>query len=185
MSRIVTIALTTSIGVFLFVFFTNDAFFDWAFARHQNTLSWAARPLLLLPYGYFAFRRSLNGVLATVLAILTSMFWFPEPNSVDPQVTEFLALERERLEAGFDAGNLVAIPAVLFFLIGLAAAFWRRSLIWAAMVALSGAVAKVVWSLVVAPGSGGAIIPFAVGGALALCIGLWIVSRRRGRSEAI
>ena len=37
----------------------NDEFTAWAWERHHNILSWYIRPLFLLPFCYFAYRRSL------------------------------------------------------------------------------------------------------------------------------
>jgi hypothetical protein len=37
----------------------------------------------------------------TVVALATSMFWFPAPERVDPRAAEFLAVEREYLTSGW------------------------------------------------------------------------------------
>jgi len=63
--------------------YTNE-FVAWAWARHHNVLSWYVRPLFLLPFCYFAYRRSLWGIVLTVVALATSMFWFP-PQSTRAQ----------------------------------------------------------------------------------------------------
>src|SRR5918998_1875052 len=76
---------------------STDEFAAWAWARHHNELSWYVRPLFLLPFCYFAYRRSLWGIVLTVVALATSMFWFPAPERVDPGAAEFLAMEREYL----------------------------------------------------------------------------------------
>jgi hypothetical protein len=44
----------------------SGPFFDWAYARHQNQLSWYIRPLFLIPFCYFAYKRSLAGISATI-----------------------------------------------------------------------------------------------------------------------
>ena len=181
-SGLVTLLLIAALAAVLYVFFTNDSFFEWAFERHQNTLSWVARPVLILPYCYFAYRRSLNGILLTVLAIATSMFWFPVPAEVDPRVADFLLMERERLEAGFDRENIFAIIMIVAFLGGLAAAFWRRSLLWGGFVAVLGAGGKALWSVIASPESGAAVIPFALGGLVLLLAVLALVSWRRRRA---
>jgi hypothetical protein len=59
-------------------------FAAWAWARHHNELSWYIRPLFLLPFCYFAYKRSLWGITLTVVALATSMFWFPAPQRADP-----------------------------------------------------------------------------------------------------
>ena len=74
--------------------FVND-FFSWAWERHHNILSWNIRPLFLVPFCYFAYKRSIWGIVLTLIALATSMFWFPRPESVSPQVKEFLEAEIE------------------------------------------------------------------------------------------
>ena len=74
----------------------ND-FLAWAWERHHNVLSRYVRPLFVLPLAYFSYRRSLSGIALTLVALATSMFWFPAPGRVDPRVEEFLAFEREWL----------------------------------------------------------------------------------------
>ena len=61
---------------------TLDEFGAWAWERHHNVLSWYIRPLFLLPFCYFAYRRSLFGITITLVALATSMFWFPAPEIV-------------------------------------------------------------------------------------------------------
>ena len=53
---------------------------DWAYHRHENVLSWYVRPLFLLPLAWFAHRRSGWGIAATLVALATSMAWFPRLN---------------------------------------------------------------------------------------------------------
>jgi uncharacterized membrane protein YccC len=50
---------------------------SWAWAPHHNPLSWYVRPLFLIPFAIFAYRRSWLGMAITLLALATSMFWFP------------------------------------------------------------------------------------------------------------
>ena len=76
--------------------FVND-FLSWAWGRHHNILSSYIRPLFLVPFCYFAYNRSITGIVLTLIALATSMFWFPKPETVGPQVTEFLKAETEWL----------------------------------------------------------------------------------------
>jgi hypothetical protein len=50
---------------------------SWAWARHHNVLSWYVRPLFFLPFCWFAYRRSATGMALTLVALATSMAWFP------------------------------------------------------------------------------------------------------------
>jgi hypothetical protein len=70
-----------------------DEFGAWAWERHHNVLSWYIRPLFFLPFCYFAYKRSLWGIVLTLLALATSMSWFPAPETTSPAVTEMLAAE--------------------------------------------------------------------------------------------
>ncbi len=74
-----------------------NGFLSWAWERHHNVLSWYIRPLFLLPFCYFAYRRSLFGIVLTLVALATSMFWFPAPEQSSSGTLEFLAMEREYL----------------------------------------------------------------------------------------
>jgi hypothetical protein len=39
-------------------------FLNWAWARHLNPLSWYIRPLFILPFCCFAYRKSARGGIA-------------------------------------------------------------------------------------------------------------------------
>jgi hypothetical protein len=84
---------------------------DWIWQRHQNLLSWYIRPLFLLPLAWFAYRRSVPGLVGTLLALVTSMCWFPAPSVPDPRVEEFLAFEQAWLTGRWDAAKV--LPTLL------------------------------------------------------------------------
>jgi hypothetical protein len=94
-----------------------DAVGAWAWDRHHNLLSWYIRPLFLLPFCWFAYRRNLWGIGATLVALATSMAWFPAPEHPDPAVIAMLESEREYLWTflfGEESGALAhLLPAVL------------------------------------------------------------------------
>lgn len=175
--RTLSAALALAIVALLWVFFTNPAFFDWAFTRHQNIASWLVRPLLVLPLAYAAWRRSLASILATVLALLSSMFWFPAPATPDPRVAAFLEMERAVLQAGWTPANIAALGLVIGWCALLCTAFWRRSWRLGLATAAAGAGLKAAWSLVFSPEAGGAVLPFALGGVVALALALWLARR--------
>ena len=174
--------LLLATAALLFAFFTEPAFFDWAFMRHQNPASWMARPLLLLPLCLFAWWRSATGIMASILALLTSMFWFPVPETVRPDIAQFLDMERELLSQGWSTENAIGVVVVLLYLAALLAAFWQRSWRLGATVVIAGAAGKMAWSVIFSPEAGDAVIPFALGGlgVFAMAILLWRCVSRQG-----
>src|ERR671916_3175429 len=74
---------------------STGEFIAWAWGRHHNVLSWYVRPLFLLPFCYFAYRRSLLGMTLTLIALATSIFWFPAPAELSTAVNEILGAETE------------------------------------------------------------------------------------------
>ena len=159
-------------------------FLNWAWARHHNPLSWYIRPLFILPFCYFAYKRSAWGVALTVVAVLSSMFWFPAPLTPDPRAAAFLAAERQYITGPLTLGKLVMTGLVPIWFIALGSAFRRRSWVGGAVVIGLGTLLKVVWSFAVAGDSAWAIVvPVAVG--TAVCAGTlfyayWRLHHRAG-----
>src|SRR3712207_4155224 len=164
---------------------TIDEFVAWAWARHHNELSWYIRPLFLLPFCYFAYRRSLLGITLTVVALATSMFWFPAPERANPGAAEFLAMEREYLTGEWSLWKVLLALLMPLSFAALAVAFWRRSLVWGLAVINAMVLVKVAWSFYFGDTSGGlTLLPSAIVG-LAVCdaVILYLVRRmRRGSS---
>ena len=116
-----------------------------------------------------AYKKSLAGIFASILALFTSMFWFPAPDKPDPQVAEFLAFEMDYLKGTWTVPKIVIGLAVpLFFLILLVAA-WKRNWQWLAGVILGAAVLKTAWSIVFGGEAGMSILKPALLG-LFICI---------------
>jgi len=159
---------------------------SWIWARHHNILSWYIRPLFLLPFCWFAYRRSLLGIGLTLLALATSMAWFPAPAKPDPAVIEMLNAERDYMLGPWDAAKVAASLLVPATLIAVALAFWRRSLAWGLVVINAAVLFKIGWTYAVS-GTAGAnahLVPAMAG--LVLVNGLVIVATRlvaRRRAE--
>ncbi len=117
---------------------------SWAWERHHNILSWYVRPLFILPLAYFSYKRSLFGIVLTLIALASSMFWFPAPGRADPRVEEFLAFEREWLTGAWTTEKAVWALAVPLVLGMLCLAFWKRSLAWGLFVTNAIALTKMV-----------------------------------------
>ena len=168
---------------FIVLFLTNDTFFNWAFKRHHNILSWYIRPLFIIPMVIFAFKKSFAGIFASIFALFTSMFWFPAPATNDPQVLEFLAFEMDYLKGTWTAPKIVISLAVpLFFFILLIAA-WKRNWKWLLSVIIGAAVLKFIWSIVFIGEAGMSILKPALLG-LIICIGgLSYFFRKHNRTD--
>ena len=155
----------------------------WAWARHQNPLSWYVRPLFILPLGYFAFRKSVRGIVLTVLALFSSMFWFPAPDSADPRAARFLEMEQQYLSEDWTwwkTAFLLLIPVWFVLLLG---SFWRRSWVLGLVVFNGGAVLKVLWSFYFGGESAWSIIPPVLVGAV-VCNTVVILYMRRREGDA-
>lgn len=157
---------------------TNEAFFNWTFARHQNQMSWYIRPLFLIPFCFFAYKRSWTGISGTVFLLLTSMFWFREPDGVNENVRYFLDMEKEYLTGTWGIAKILISLLVPLTMTALGAAFWKRSLWLGISVLAFIAVAKMLWSILFGGESGRSVVLPAVTG-LAVCIALIIIGFKR------
>ena len=127
--------------------FLNE-FLVWSFERHHNILSWYIRPLFLLPFCYFAYKRSIQGIIITLVALVTSMFWFPhEPTAVNPKVEAFLEMEMDYLFGKWNLIKIALSSLVPLTMFGLAYAFWKHSWKYGILVLNLIAILKVLWSL--------------------------------------
>lgn len=155
-------------------------FLEWAWERHHNVLSWYIRPLFILPYCWFAWRRSPAGILLTIAALLTSMFWFPKPEVVDTRVEAFLAMEKEYLTGAWDFGKVAWSLAVPLFFVLLAVAFWRHSWAFGFLVVNLAAAGKVAWSFAYGDADAWSLLPPALAGA-AVCNAVLALAWPRAR----
>jgi hypothetical protein len=162
---------------------------SWAWDRHHNVLSWYIRPLFLLPYCWFAYRRSATGIAVTLVALATSMAWFPAPAHPDPAVVQMLAVERAYLLGPWTPVKVALALIVPLVFVGVAAALWRRSIGWALVVINVGVVSKIAWTYWTdAQGAGAdthlpaALLGLAVLNAALLGAAWWL--RRRTRRSA-
>lgn len=154
------------------------AFLEWVWARHHNILSWYVRPLFILPFCYFAYRRNIVGMVVTVLLLPTSLFWFPAPAQPDPRVTRYLAWEVEFLTRGDPTARAAFLVLVLLFFAALGAAFWKRDMRYGLAVLNAGTLLKVVWSVGFGGEVGWASLPPALA-TLAVCDAVVLLVMRR------
>jgi hypothetical protein len=152
------------------VSFTNKRFLEWAFERHQNPMSWYLRPIFLIPYCYFAYKRSWAGIIGTIFLLLTSMFWFPKPTGVSEDVKQFLQFEEDWLNSQWTLPEIGLFSLVPLLMVVLALTFWKRSL-WMGLAVLVGiAIGKISWALLVTGGAGQSTVVPALLGLVICCI---------------
>jgi hypothetical protein len=161
-------------------------FLAWAWERHHNVLSWYIRPLFFLPFCYFAYRRSISGMTLTLVALATSMFWFPAPERPDPMTLEFLAVEREYLTGNWTIAKVLLALLVPISFAALGLVFWKRSIVYGLVLLNVVVLVKLAWSFYFGDASGGlTLLPSALAG-LAICdaVILYVVRRMRRRSSS-
>jgi hypothetical protein len=180
-----TLALVLLAAVAVATSGSINEFVGWAWERHHNVLSWYIRPLFLLPFCYFADRRSLFGIVLTLMASATSMFWFPAPETTSPAVREMLAAEEEYLTANWTLWKVLIALLIPTSFAALGLAFWKRSLLWGLAVINGAILFKIGWTFVISSEAGAmAHLPAAVFG-LAVCDAgiLYLLRRKRRRSS--
>ncbi len=74
----------------------------------HNPLSWYIRPLFILPFCYFAYKKNIWGIVIPLVAVTSSMFWFPAPATPNPQAAAFLAAERQYVTWPVTLGFMIA-----------------------------------------------------------------------------
>jgi hypothetical protein len=161
-------------------------FLAWAWERHHNVLSWYIRPLFFLPFCYFAYRRSVSGMMLTLVALATSMFWFPAPERADPTTLEFLSVEREYLTGDWTTAKVLMATLVPISFAALGLVFWKRSIVYGLVLLNVVVLVKLAWSFYFGDLSGGlTLLPTALAG-LAICdaVILYVVRRMRGRRSS-
>lgn len=180
-----TLALTLIVAGVIVATGNTDEFVAWAWARHHNVLSWYIRPLFLLPFCYFAYRRSLWGIVLTLLALVTSMFWFPAPEHPGPAVREMLASERDYLTANWTLWKVLIALLVPLTFAALGLAFWKRSLVYGLAVINAAILFKIGWTFLFSSEAGAmSHLPAAVLG-LVVCdaLILYVMRRMHARSS--
>lgn len=176
----ISIALIFGLLTILFIVtaMTSETFLNWVFERHQNQLSWFIRPVFLIPFCFFAYKRSWAGISITIFCLFTSMFWFNKPEIISEEVKAFLQFEIDWLGGEWNIQKwLLSLTVPLsFFALGLA--FWKRSLLMGLGVVVLMATGKIIWSIQSAGEAGKSIIVPAVVG-LIVCTGLIYLGFKR------
>ncbi|TDC83501.1 hypothetical protein E1193_08625 [Micromonospora sp. KC606] len=158
----------------------ND-FLAWAWPRHLNPISWYIRPLFFLPIAYFCWTRRPVWLTVTIVAMLSSFFWFPAPpqGQVDPKIAGVLEMEKE-LFADPTWVTWVTLPLIPALLGGLCAAFWFRSIGWGLVIIDGGLALKIAWTVANSGSDGLAtVLPLGLG-AIVMTAVIIAVARWKG-----
>ena len=158
-------------------------FVAWAWGRHHSVLSWYVRPLFLLPFCYFAYRRSLLGMTLTLIALATSIFWFPAPAELSTAVNEMLGAETEYLTSNWTLWKVLIALLVPATFAALGLAFWKRSLVYGLAVINAAILFKIAWTFLFGTEAGAmSHLPAAVVG-IVICdaLILYVMHRLRAR----
>ena len=159
-------------------------FLQWAWERHHNPWSWYIRPLFVLPFCYFAYKKSLWGIALTVVAVLSSMFWFPAPDSPDPRAAAFLDMEWQYITGNWTIAKIAMTALVPVWFAVLAWAFWSRSWLAGFLVINIGVLLKVIWSFYFGGSTALSIIPaVTIGAVIVNGVGLYVYRRVHRDSE--
>ncbi len=171
--------------LFILLSMTYKPFFNWVFGRHLNQWSWYLRPLFLLPFCYFAYKRSFSGMMISLFALFTSMFWFPKPDIADisENVIFFLEFEQKYLHGEWNTMKILMTLTIPISLIALGVAFWKRSLIMGIGIIILMATGKIVWSIQYAGESGKSILIPAILGLLICCGLIYFEFKRLEKGE--
>lgn len=161
-----------------------NEFLTWAWVRHQNPLSWYVRPLFVLPFCYFAYRKNIWGIALTIIGVATSMFWFPAPETPDTRVTEFLAMERTYVGGGWTLSKTLMTALIPAWFVALALAFWRRSWLAGFVVINLGALLKTIWSFYFAGTNATAILAPVILG-LVVCNVVLLAAHRKVAAHSV
>jgi hypothetical protein len=153
-------------------------FLDWAWARHANPLSWYVRPLFILPFCYFAYKKSVWGIALTLVAVTTSMFWFPAPVAPDARGAALLAVERDYVGGPLTFTRMVLTGLIPVWFALLAWAARRVSWLGVAATILGGTLLKVAWLFQVGGSDAWVIVPpVAIG--TTVCASVLLFARSR------
>ena len=158
-------------------------FLDWAWARHANPLSWYVRPLFILPFCYFAYKKNVWGIVLTLVGVTSSMFWFPAPETPDPRAATLLAVERQYVSGPMTLSRFVLTALVPVWFVLLAWFVRQRSWVGVATVILAGTLLKLGWLFRVGGDNAWVIVPpVAIG--TAICAAVLVFADRRLQPRA-
>ncbi|MBM7583549.1 cbb3-type cytochrome oxidase subunit 3 [Bacillus pakistanensis] len=151
---------------------------EWAFRRHLNPLSWYIRPVFLVVLAYFAYKHHRKGLLITFLLMMSSMVWFPPPETINGQMQAVLDMEEKLLSNPVSA--VITITFMMVFVVTIGMAFWKHSLTLGLLVMNVTLIGKVALSLLFTGENGWAPLGNTIFGLLLVNgIGMFLIYRKK------
>lgn len=106
------------------------------------------------------------------------MFWFPEPETVNGRIKDFLEFEKNWLMGEWRAVKILFTLLVPLSLSLLCGAFWKRNVRLGTAVIVLIALSKALWSIVYGGEAGKAVIIPAVLGLLICVAAVWVYVKK-------
>ncbi len=163
---------------FILLMMFSSTFFDWAWERHHNVLSWYIRTIMMVPFMFFAYRKSFAGMSFSVFALATSMAWFPKPDVVSDEVIAFLAMEFDYLTQDITPMFIALWLVVVAVFVLTAMAFWQRNFLYGGLVLIVAIITKIAWSVIEGGDDSGTLIQAAIFGLVVSLVLIYLGYRK-------
>ena len=159
----------------------ND-FLNWAWARHAESTQLVYSPAVHSAVLLLCVQEEPLGHGADLVAVTSSMFWFPVPATPDPRAAALLDVERQYVGGPLTLERIVLTALIPIWFVALAWGVRRRSWLGVATVIGSGTFLKVAWLFREAGSNAWLIIPpVALGTAVCACVLSIAYTRVRNR----
>ena len=164
--------------ILIYLFFSNNIFFMWAFQRHRNILSWYIRPLFIIPIIWSAYKKRFSGISISIFGLFTSMFWFPKPNITNPEIVKFLNFEANYLKSGWTMDKIALFFTVIIFFIFIIVSTWTKNWKLLLLILIATAILKIFNSYLLTGNSALSMLKPAVAGLIICMIAVFVLKKK-------
>ena len=162
----------------IYLFFSNEIFFTWAFQRHRNILSWYIRPLFIVPIIWSAYKKLFSGISISIFGLFTSMFWFSKPDTTNPEVEKFLNFEANYLKSGWTIDKIVLLFTVIIFFVFIIVSTWTKNWKLLLLILIATAILKIFNSYLLTGKSALSMLKPAVTGLIVCMIAVFYLKKK-------
>ena len=164
--------------ILIYLFFSNEIFFTWAFQRHRNILSWYIRPLFIVPIIWSAYKKRFSGIPISIFGLFTSMFWFPKPNITNPEIVKFLNFEANYLKSGWTMDKIALFFTVIIFFIFIIISTWTKNWKLLLVILIAAAFFKIFNSYLLTGKSALSMLKPAIAGLIVCVIAVFVLKKK-------